>query len=285
MGSGEAYTLASEYLGALHELDDPNASANYVLNINATDKTKYDLNYSIETAVRNSNAQDRCELTNVREGGFVGYLAYGANGITNDESKGFFRLYDEPTLKLEGEEHYFADIYARNGVKPGGALQSYGGTAKPNKEAGNTYGNQSYDPNKGTLEYLGIDRYGIAIGPVLQTPDFDAKNDTMYNNKSKSIRAEAMAYGTCVDVTIVLNGERYYIPAIIIDTKAHSHPSGEIQTGDLIDPSKSHENTGKTGAIVEWYTIQGTDEKNKSDGLKKFDRTGSIIIYRDERME
>lgn len=67
MGSGEAYTLASEYLGALHELDDPNASANYVLNINATDKTKYDLNYSIETAVRNSNAQDRCELTNVRE--------------------------------------------------------------------------------------------------------------------------------------------------------------------------------------------------------------------------
>lgn len=234
--------------------------------------------------MHNSNVQDRCGLATVREGGFVGYLKYGATGITNDKSKGFYMLYDEPTLKSKKEEHYFAGIYARNGVKPGGALQSYGGSGKPNKNAGNTYGHQGYDSNKGTLEYSGIERYGIAIGPVLQNPDFDANNDKMYNNSSKQILAEAMAYGTCVDVTIVLNGDRYYIPAIIIDTKAHSYPSGEIQTDDLIDPSRKDGNTGKTGPIVEWYVIQGEGEKNKSAGLKEFDRMGSIIIYRDERI-
>ena len=284
MNTTDAYKLASEYLGALHVLDDANASANYALHIKAAENSRYDLNYYIETAVHNSNVQDRCGLATVREGGFVGYLKYGATGITNDKSKGFYMLYDEPTLKSKKEEHYFAGIYARNGVKPGGALQSYGGSGKPNKNAGNTYGHQGYDSNKGTLEYSGIERYGIAIGPVLQNPDFDANNDKMYNNSSKQILAEAMAYGTCVDVTIVLNGDRYYIPAIIIDTKAHSYPSGEIQTGDLIDPSRKDGNTGKTGPIVEWYVIQGEGEKNKSAGLKEFDRMGSIIIYRDERI-
>ena len=290
MNTTDAYKLASEYLGALHVLDDANASANYALHIKAAENSRYDLNYYIETAVRNSNIQDRCGLATVREGGFVGYLKYGATGITNDKSKGFYMLYDEPTLKSEKEEHYFAGIYARNGVKPGGALQSYGGSRGPNYMAGNKYDNQTYKPEIGTLKYpksddSGHERYGIAIGPVLQNPDFDANNNKMYNNSSKQILAEAMAYGTCVDVTIVLNGDRYYIPAIIIDTKAHSYPSGEIQTGDLIDPSRKDEYTGKTGAIVEWYTIQGTGEKNKSDGLKEFDRMGSIIIYRDERME
>ena len=284
MNTTDAYKLASEYLGALHVLDDANASANYALHIKAAENSRYDLNYYIETAVHNSNVQDRCGLATVREGGFVGYLKYGATGITNDKSKGFYMLYDEPTLKSKKEEHYFAGIYARNGVKPGGALQSYGGSGKPNKNAGNTYGHQGYDSNKGTLEYSGIERYGIAIGPVLQNPDFDANNDKMYNNSSKQILAEAMAYGTCVDVTIVLNGDRYYIPAIIIDTKAHSYPSGEIQTDDLIDPSRKDGNTGKTGPIVEWYVIQGEGEKNKSAGLKEFDRMGSIIIYRDERI-
>lgn len=93
-----------------------------------------------------------------------------------------------------------------------------------------------------------------------------------------------MSYGTCVDVTIVLNGDRYYIPAIIIDTKAHSYPSGEIQTDDLIDPSRKDEYTGKTGAIVEWYTLQNKEGNNKSEGLMNFDNGGSIIIYREERM-
>ena len=277
MNTMDAYELASQYLGALHVSDDANASANYVLHVKREDKTRYDLNTYIETAVRKSNVKDRCELTTIREGGFVGYLAYGAERITNDESKGFYRLYDEPTLKSDRDEDYFAGIYARNGVEPYGALQSYGRTAGLNVEGGNTYGGQNYDYKRGTLIYNNMERYGIAIGPKLQNDSFDttAKKDPDAND---------MVYGTCADITIVLNGERYYIPAIIIDTKGNSYPSGEIQTGWTF--AGKYEETGTQGAIVEWYTPQYDDKKNnKSDGLNHFNRNGSIIIYREERLE
>lgn len=56
-----------------------------------------------------------------------------------------------------------------------------------------------------------------------------------------------MAYGTGVDITIDLNGETYYIPAIIVDVKEHSAYTGEIQTGIPFFREDEAEDTGKSG--------------------------------------
>lgn len=204
---------------------------------------------------------------------FVGYLAYGAGGIVDESDGGFFKLYNAPTLRSEQEQIYFQSLYDKYGVKSNSALQSFGGNASLNKSGGLNYGNQSL--NNGTLIYKGIERYAIAIAPKLQNPNCDLEN----------LKAEDMAYGTCVDITIELDGNTYYIPAIIVDTKEHSAPEGIFQTGIPFDQNSSYVNTGEKGVIVEWYTQQKEDGMNKSEGLDKFGSNGSIIFYRDEVLE
>lgn len=77
-----------------------------------------------------------------------------------------------------------------------------------------------------------------------------------------------------------------YIPAIIVDVKEHSAYTGEIQTGIPFFGEDEAEDTGKSGPIVEWY-IYETDKNggNINENLNKFNRNGSIIIYRDEVMK
>ena len=108
-----------------------------------------------------------------------------------------------------------------------------------------------------------------------------------------------MAYGTCVDISIEMDGRVYYIPAIIVDVKAHTYSTGIIQSGksyeekeqennneneDNDEDGDNNKNKNEDGdrSIVEWYTKQYKDGQNKSDGLNRFNRNSSIIIYRDE---
>ena len=184
-------------------------------------------------------------------------------------------LYDNPTLLTTKEQYFFEDIYEKCGVEPFGALQSFGGVnSRLNYYGGNTYGGQVLDPQRWTLTYDGIERHAIALGPKLQDPNFDFGE----------IDAKEMAYGTCVDISVVLDSVTYYIPAIIVDVKAHSAPIGMIQTGESFAGEKV--DTGKSGLIVEWYVINEDAKGNKkSKGLNRFNRNGSIIIYREELLE
>lgn len=166
-------------------------------------------------------------------------------------------------------------------MNPQGAIQSFGGTAKPNtmkdKNGKDTYnyGGLTYNTENGSFTCNGIERYGIAIGPVLQNPNFDV-------NAGKNPDASDMIYGTFVDVVVKLEGNTYYIPAIIVDTKAHSAPYGTFQTGVTFTGENAG---GQVGPIVEWYVSQSRNTpENKSMGLNDFN-DGSIIIYRDQRLE
>ena len=208
-------------------------------------------------------------------GVFIGYLSYGADGVTENGEEGFFALYDGPTLSSECEVIDIEGLYQQYGMEPYGALQSFVGKKGPNTSGSIKYGNQEFDPNKGTLVYNGIERYAIALGPKLQNPNIDL---------SKDFKADDMAYGTCVDISIQVDDEIYYIPAIIVDTKAHSAPTGIFQTGVAFNNGKD-EYTGKQGPIVEWYTVQdhdGDDKKNISEGLNNFNRNAQLMIYREE---
>ena len=212
---------------------------------------------------------------------FVGYLEYGADGIVDSLEDGFFAVYSAPTLSTEGERYSFIDLYEHYealgyDISRIGALQAFGGSGsglnRGNEEHKFTYGGQSFDAEKGTLLYEGIERYAIAIGPALQNPECELFSE---------MGPEDMAYGTCVDIEIQLNGTSYYIPAIIVDVKWHTAPTGVFQTGIPFDNSGKVD-TGSSQPIVEWYVVQGDGEKNKSTGLNAFSSSGSLIIYRDE---
>lgn len=209
------------------------------------------------------------------EAQFVGYLAYGATSITQSREEGFFALYSNPTLPNATEQYYFADLYEEYGESPYGALQAFGDYDSALNTYGDTkYGGQELDPVKGTLTYNGIERYAIALGPKLQNPNFE-------EGKVQEISGNDMAYGTAVDVSIVLDDKTYYIPAIIVDIKEHTYPTGVFQSGVSFSAGSNaagHESSN----IVEWYTLQMENGNNKSSGLNSFNRTSSIIIYRDE---
>lgn len=217
-------------------------------------------------------------VRNKEKGEMIGYLAYGGQSITQNPDEGYFQLYDGPTVIGIGEAYGFADIYKYCDKEPFGALQGFGGTKSILNTSGNltTYGGQKLDVTKGTLLYNGIERHTIALGPKLQNIHFDT--DT-----KKEIDPKEMAYGTCVDVTIELDGEIYYIPAIITDVKAHTASNGYYQTNETFTGEK--EGDSKPGNIVEWYVMKGEDSQNKSTGLKVYNENGGIIIYRDEVME
>ena len=172
------------------------------------------------------------------------------------------------------DQYFFEDIYKENNVKAVGALQSYCGSAsRLNYNGGSNYGGQTLDYIEGMLFYNGIERHAIAVGPKLQDPQYS------YGN----IDAKKMSYGTCADISIVLDSVTYYIPAIFVDGKAYSAPTGIIQTGWAFDGK--YEDTGTAGPIIEWYVIQKNENGNKSAGLDSFSTNGSIIIYREEVLE
>ncbi len=54
---------------------------------------------------------------------------------------------------------------------------------------------------------------------------------------------------SCVDVTIEFEEKTYYIPATIVDVKAHTAPAGYVQTGESFSGEQAG---GDKGNIVEW---------------------------------
>lgn len=209
-------------------------------------------------------------------GRFVGYLAYGCKSITQNPDEGYFMLYDGPTVDGAGEEYTFLEIYRLADKERKNALQGFGGNAGLNTIEGTIrYEDQdNYNSRNGVLSHNGIERHTVAIGPALQNPNFTL-------NENGGLKGTEMIYGTCIDITIEFEGKEYFIPAVVVDCKAHSADKGYVQTGQAFNGENAG---GEQGNIIEWYVTQGKDSKNKSAGLKQFTENGGIIIYRDEIM-
>lgn len=201
------------------------------------------------------------------------YLQYGAKGTTTNPEDGFFRLYTKPTLGNPTDKTMFDDLYEEYEVEPFGSLQSFGdrGSVLNRNKEGVNYGGQTLDPEKGTLVYNGMERYAVALGPLLQNP-----NCNIYNYS-----ANDMEYGTCVDISVELDGKRYYIPAIITDVKHATAPTGIFQSGIDLDANNIVTKVAG-GSMVEWYVVQKDEKGNKSSGLIGFDYGTSIIFYRED---
>jgi hypothetical protein len=70
-------------------------------------------------------------------------------------------------------------------------------------------------------------RYWIAVGPNVMNPNFTGNN----------ITDKDMQYGTKLDIVVLDEtiNTKYYIPAVVGDTKEHSAPNGIYQTGVPFD--------------------------------------------------
>lgn len=117
------------------------------------------------------------------------------------------------------------------------ALQGFGGNAGLNTIEGTIrYEDQdNYNSRNGVLSHNGIERHTVAIGPALQNPNFTL-------NENGGLKGTEMIYGTCVDITIEFEGNEYFIPAVVVDCKAHSADKGYVQTGQAFNG----ENAGGT---------------------------------------
>lgn len=62
----------------------------------------------------------------------------------------------------------------------------------------------------------------VAVGPNIMNPGHDA--GTMPT-------AEEMRYGTKLDVVLEKDGRLAYLPCVVVDCKAHTYPTGVVQTG------------------------------------------------------
>ncbi len=225
----------------------------------------------------------------------VGYLAYDRDGsITENESEGFYVIYRIPTLDSSYNQYHMSDIYYESDIDSYGALQSYGDAGSILNTNGNhTYGGQVLDKNEGTLMYNGIPRYAVALGPTLQNPNFNFNNNgfglTTDNNGRIVIDANYMSYGTCLDVVIIEDNVPYFIPAIIVDVKEHTYPSGLVQTYENFNREVDNPNNAQSGNIVEWYHFQyennNVNNNNTSDALRSYNKDASILIYRGEVLQ
>jgi len=96
-------------------------------------------------------------------------------------------------------------------------------------------------------------RYWVAVGPNVMTPT---------HTSDKKITLETMKYGTKMDILVEGNdGNRYYIPAVVGDVKAHTSPGGLYQTG-LGFPGEKDYPLHNDGSTVEFMgkTRAGTDQ-------------------------
>jgi len=241
----------------------------------------------------------------------AGYLSYNKTGITQSDTEGYFKIYAQPTLQSEGERHSLQELYDKYDFEKSycGTLQGFGSNGllnitawKKEKEdiemevLEKLYGGQYLEftnNDKDTLMYNGIERYVIALGPALQDPEWDGQIAKLDSSK--------MAYGTCVDIEIIIDGEKYYIPAIIGDVKAHTYPTGVFQTYISVETGErytkntylnkfSYEELQTSDKVdhnvVEWYAEQEDENgNNRSASLQPYNKTSTIIIYREEVLE
>ncbi|MDE6742350.1 MAG: hypothetical protein K2J95_00545, partial [Lachnospiraceae bacterium] len=225
----------------------------------------------------------------------VGYLAYDREGsITQNEEEGFYVIYSIPTLDSSYDQYHMSDIYDEIGMESFGALQAYcDDGSKLNTNGNHTYGGQSLDKNEGTLMYNGIPRYAVALGPTLQNPNFNFENNGIGLTTDKYgrivIDVDYMSYGTCVDVVIIEDSVPYFIPAIIVDVKEHTYPSGLVQTYENFNHEVDNPNNAQSGNIVEWYHFQyennDVNNNNRSNALRSYNKDASILIYREEVLQ
>jgi len=110
----------------------------------------------------------------------------------------------------------------------------------------------------------GNGRYWVAVGPNVMNPN---------HSKSKAITAEEMKYQSKIDIVLKnASGTIYYVYAAVGDCKAHTYPTGIIQTGNAFPNGTDPHPGNADGSVVEFMGTQSIS------GLRNYDIV-KIIVY------
>lgn len=96
-------------------------------------------------------------------------------------------------------------------------------------------------------------RIMVGVGPGIMNPDRKSDSAPKYSE---------MKYGSKIDIVLEKNGDRYYIPAVVADCKAHTYPTWVVQTGyTLKDGALYYTNAGQ----ADNYSVPTEYSKQKAD--------------------
>ncbi len=211
-----------------------------------------------------------------------------------DIDEGFLKVYDAPTLTCVGQvidvntiyDMYNPQLKEMFGEKRyySGALQAYSDPVAnsdevgPNSNGKYDFSKKEFDRYHGTILCDDIDRYAVAVGPAIQNPNIDY--GIMKSMGGEVYKADDMRYGTCIDISLDINDKTYYIPAVIVDVKNHTWPTGICQTGIPINQEEGKKTDYNViiqdaGNVIEWYAPM----EGLTQGLDKSDASVRIIDY------
>ncbi len=110
----------------------------------------------------------------------------------------------------------------------------------------NKYAGDSHEVIVGDSKEL-IDengRFWVAVGPNVMNPN---------HNPGERVTAEEMKYGSYLDVVLMdEEGNEYYVPCVVGDSKVHTYPTGIIQTGNAFPDGCDPHPQNNDGSIVEF---------------------------------
>ncbi|MCR4678979.1 MAG: RHS repeat-associated core domain-containing protein [Lachnospiraceae bacterium] len=87
-------------------------------------------------------------------------------------------------------------------------------------------------------------RYWVAVGPNVMNPN---------HSPDKKVTAEEMKYGSYIDVVLIDEyGHEYYVPCVVGDAKAHTYPTGIIQSGNGFPGGCDPHPDNNDGSIIEF---------------------------------
>lgn len=194
-----------------------------------------------ETAAKSFQSQMRISSTGIINPNtwqyLFGYSSYPGGGTTVN---GWLNLYSSPSLSGGRTVNMPSGIVASKwamteGDPYNGKINPYAGTATVIKG--------SYGELKD-----GAGRYWVAVGPNVMNPN---------HLGTQAITAEEMKYQSKIDIVLKnSSGTVYYVYAAVGDCKAHTYPTGIIQTGNAFPNGTDPHPGNADGSVVEFMGTQ-----------------------------
>lgn len=183
----------------------------------------------------------------------------GNGNPVGEKQNGWLQLYDGATVDQEGRQVTMPTGNNPNKWAMREGLDTINKYARMAVEGTNTV---IQGPNGELVDSEG--RYWVAVGPNVMNPNHEG---------GQACSAAEMKYGTKIDVVVTDgNGNRYYIPCVVGDCKAHTYPNGIYQTGDAFPNGTDSHPQNNDGSVVEFCG------KGSIKGLGEY-AIESIVVY------
>lgn len=152
----------------------------------------------------------------------------GGNGLT-ELIDGWLQLYDGPTVA--GEAYEVNIPMEANGHAGGyrGGTWAMGESAGYNRYIRTSYSDQTNNVGPGGIGRINNSgRYWVALGPNVTNQNFQCDD-----SRAGASAGEWTVDGKRIDVVLrgLADNKLYYLPVVLGDAKAHTSPTGIVQTG------------------------------------------------------